>query len=201
VRLSLAALAFALWVSFPASGLAIECENRPDALGWYTPDFVKLQSGGYLGFTTVGVGYATTNDLFNAAVYYGWVPKALAGVEIHSLAYVLSFRGRWCLDERWEWIVGYAGFGAVFTTGDGFFLESPEIYRDDDYYQPTGRRRFLLFGTELLFAPNAKPAWLSAHGAFAELVMLDKYLSAWWKNDRISFRDTLSLALGYKVRF
>lgn len=186
---------------FAAPSFAGTCGDREDALGWYTPDFVKLQSGGYLGFATVGVGYATTDDVFNAALYYGWVPKALAGLDIHSFAYVLSLRGRWCIDRRWEWIVGYAGFGAVFTTGSGFFLESPNIYQDDDYYQPTGRRRFLLVGTELLFAPNAKPAWLSAHGAFAEVVALDKYLSAWWKNDRISFTDTLSLALGYKVRF
>lgn len=192
-------LAATLITATPAS--ARPCRNRADPLGWYTPDFIKLQSGGYLGFSTIGVGYATTDDVFNGAVYYGWVPKALAGVNIHSFAYVLSFRGRWCIDERWEWIVGYAGFGAVFTTGEGFFLEPPSIYQDEDYYQATGRRRFLLLGTELLFAPNAKPAWVSAHGAFAEVVALDKYLAAWWKNDRISFTDTLSLALGYKVRF
>lgn len=197
------ALGFVLAAStvFAVPCFADTCEDRPDALGWYTPDFIKLQSGGYLGFTTVGVGYATTDDLFNAAVYYGWVPKALGGVNIHSFAYMLTLRGRWCIQKRWEWIVGYAGFGAVFTTGEGFFLKSPDIYPDDDYYQPTGRRGFLLFGSEFLFVANARLAWLSAHGAFAEVVALDKYLAAWWKNDRISFTDTLSLALGYKVRF
>lgn len=179
---------------------ASTCSDRSDELGWYTPDFVKIQSGGYLGLATVGVGYGTTDDVFNAGVYYGWVPKALAGVEIHSFAYLLSIRARFCIHERWEWIAAYAGFGAVFTTGDGFFLESPDLY-GPGYYQSTGRRRFLLIGSELLYATHAKPAWLSAHGAFAEVVALDKYLAAWWKNDRVSFVDTLSLALGYKVRF
>jgi hypothetical protein len=177
-----------------------ECQNRSDELGWYTPDFVKLQTGGYLGFSTIGVGYATRDDVINAAVHYGWVPEELAGVEIHSFAYVLSVRARLCVDERWEWIAAYAGVGAVFTDGEGFFLQSPDVY-GPGYYQATGRRRLLLIGSEVLYVPRAKPAWLSAHGAFAELVALDKYLAAWWKNDRITLVETLSLGLGYKVRF
>jgi hypothetical protein len=172
------------------------CKDRADELGWYTPDFVKLQTGGYLGLTTLGVGYSTTDDIVSFAAYYGWVPEALAGVDIHSLAYALTVRARLCPSDRWEWIAGYAGVGAVFTWGEGFFLES-DI---PGYYESTGRRRFLVIGTELLYEPTAKPAWLSAHGAFAELVALDKYLAVWWKNERIPLTQTLSLAIGYKLR-
>lgn len=190
-------LAAALLV--PAAAAATPCRARPDPLGWAAPDFVKLQSGGFLGLATVGVGYASRDDLLAGAAYYGWVPRSVAGIEIHSFALTLTARGRLCLDPRWEWIVGYGGVGSVFTRGEGFFIESPSPY-PDDYYQPTARRYLLLLGSELLHRPAASPEWLSAHGAFFELVFLDKYLSAWWKNDCISLRETLSLALGYKLR-
>ncbi|MCC6903596.1 MAG: hypothetical protein IT377_31800 [Polyangiaceae bacterium] len=189
-------LAALLW---PGTGAAESCPDRADPLGWAAPDFVKAQSGGYLGLATVGVGYATKNDLLAVAAYYGWVPRQVAGIEIHSFAVTLTARGRLCLDSRWEWIVAYGGVGSVFTRGEGFFIESPSPY-PDDYYQPTARRYLVLVGSEVLLKPTTAPAWLSGHGPFFEVVFLDKYLSAWWKNDRIALRETLSLALGYKLR-
>ena len=53
--------------------LAEPCaERRPETRLWHAPDHVKLQSGGYLGLATIGIGLAAFHDHFNATGYYGW---------------------------------------------------------------------------------------------------------------------------------
>ena len=93
--LALALLAVAL----PASAADTEPEKRfdhhkrdIDPLGWYVPDFVKLQTGSYVGMFNLGFGYAAFKDIVNWSFAYGYTPPVAAGRHAHSFNTDLSFR-------------------------------------------------------------------------------------------------------------
>ncbi len=39
---------------------------------WYTPDYVKMQFAGNIGFLSVGAGYQLFNDLLYTELLYGF---------------------------------------------------------------------------------------------------------------------------------
>ena len=39
--------------------------QRRDPHGWLLPDFAKLQTGGFIGLVTAGIGYGVFDDVIN----------------------------------------------------------------------------------------------------------------------------------------
>src|SRR5688572_20267259 len=50
------------------------------------PDYIKLQYAGGTGFVAFGAGYSSKNQKFEGDLFYGYVPKSIGGVRIHSLS-------------------------------------------------------------------------------------------------------------------
>ena len=120
------ALLTSLLSCVPASALASDgCLQRVDRLGWYVPDYAKLQTGGYLGVVTVGAGY-TAFDLLDLDLYYGFVPAAVGGVDVHTPAARVGLHVKGvCLTPTLRWKYLHGGVGMLFGFGDGFFLSPP----------------------------------------------------------------------------
>lgn len=192
------ALALALALTLPAA--PAQAERRPEKRPWHVPDHIKLQTGGYLGFATVGLGAAVLYDHVTLTGYYGWVPKIVGGSDIHAFALALDARApRVRVGADLDWVVAYLGAGGLYTRGDGFFTRLPSRY-PAGYYPPNSVRAFGVLGTELELRKPAASGF-SGHGWFVELCALDLYIHHWAENrDTISPFETLSTAIGYKAR-
>jgi hypothetical protein len=200
--LPLVALTGALLVGDASSAHALGgCNDRDDPLGWYVPDRAKLQTGGYLGLVTVAVGYSAF-DVLDFDLYYGWVPEAVGGIDIHSVAARAGVRAPGlCLGSSLRWTYLQGGIGGLMTFGKNFFVVNPSRYPGDYYYPVTALRAFLSVGTALEFLQS--PASLvSSHGVFVEVSALDEYLVPWIKNaETISLWDVWSLSVGYQLGY
>jgi hypothetical protein len=171
-----------------------------DRWGWAAPDHARLQTGGYLGAATVGVGYSALQVL-DVDAYYGWVPANLGGKDIHTLALRMSghFPG-WCITDhlRWTWL--YLGFGGLHTFGRGFFVNSPDPF-PPRYYPVTSTRPFLSLGSDFAWVTHSRSA-IVAHGLYGEITAQDQYAMEWLDNmNAIEPWEVWSLALGYKASF
>jgi hypothetical protein len=172
-----------------------------DPLGWYVPDFAKLQTGGYSGLLTLGVGYAAFDDVFNWTLYYGYVPKFHAGRTVHSVSTTLSVRPFELGLGDVRLVPVYVGAGLLFGFGEGYFLEVPERYDpySSSYYRPTGVHWMAHIGLELDWLPDPND-FFERHGLYAELRTLDTYFFSYTENrGELGPEDALATALGYRA--
>lgn len=191
----------ALTASIAESARAESCRVQGDRLGPFVPDYVQAQSGGYLGFLTLGSGYLVFDSVLDLGAYYGWVPEAVGGEGIHELAVRVAGRVKgWCIAENWNWVFVYGGVGVLFTFGDGFFLSVPDRYPDERYYRKTGRRGFFVLGSELQVRQSLRSTL--SHALFYEITALDQYIGAWGRNvGTIPFHSMFASSFGYRLYF
>lgn len=203
-----------LAVLLPARALAAESDATPpkndgewvrrdrDRLGWYVPDFARLQTGGFHGLANVSVGYAAFNDVLNWSIGYGFTPAAVADRNVHSFDTTLSVRP---IDLRYRdlrFVPGYFGGGLLVGTGDGYFVVTPSRYRDYSrlYYPPTALHWTAHFGVEVDWLP--KSGFFERHGGFVEVRTMDTYVFSYLENRKtISLHEIFSTAVGYRVAF
>jgi hypothetical protein len=48
------------------------------------PDHIKVQYAGGIGFISIGAGYSTKNQKLEGDLSYGYLPKSVGGIRIHS---------------------------------------------------------------------------------------------------------------------
>lgn len=175
-----------------------EEENRKSRL----IDYMLLQSGGYLGYTAIGVGKDFEHHKINMLI--GYVPENIGGIEIMQL----NFKYDWhpfqaiqfeTLHEN-IWIDPYyMGISIIYGDHDNLFLKLPEQY-PSGYYQPTALRYTLNIGASLQY---------SRHTFFIEYSILDVNLVTFIKHPKF-FTDNYgyfglkgigSLAIGVKFEF
>jgi hypothetical protein len=191
----------ALAVTAAAEAAAQPCRS-PAETRRFVPDYAKLQTGGYLGAFTLGAGYTPLGNALDFAGYYGWVPSALGGVDIHTVALRVGARVRGvCLSRDWNWVYLTGGAGALLTFGEDFFVFVPERYDNENYYRPTALRGIVSLGTELSRREHGS-SWISTEGVFLEVTALDEYVRLMARSPRSeSFVDTLSTTLGFRLGF
>lgn len=170
-----------------------------DPVAWVLPDYAKVQTGGWLGLATIGLGWEIFNDTVNATAYYGYVPKSVGGTTIHSVTWNVSLRPMTVPLGEVSWEPVYVGLGAVYAFGRDFFLDTPERYPEDEYYPATGRRMLLSVGTEFRATTDTH---FRSHGAFLEVTAVDHYLKL-RREDRehVRWSAALSLSAGYRLAF
>jgi hypothetical protein len=195
------ALVLAMTVARPA---VCQEEERPsrrrkDRLGWYTPDFVRLQTGGYHGRIGVGVGYAALGEHLEVAGLYGYTPPA-EGVTVHSAALTVSGKLNVWVAEGLRITPFYAGVGILYTYGPNFFSQLPERY-PPGYYPPTAYHPTAHVGVAADWHAADHPA-IQSHGLYAELVTTYTLLKPYVNNHvPLDVTDVIALALGYRAAF
>lgn len=160
----------------------------------FVPDYLKLQTGGYLGFVTAGAGYAFFRDRLNAGAYVGWVPAAIGGTEIVSFAFDASVRPLDVpLRQGVVLVPFYLGAGTLVGTGFRIFSRETPL--------PPGIRLLAHLGTEVeVDAPRG--SFILRHGAYVQVTALDRALVIWLHNrEGISGWQVWSSSIGYKLSF
>lgn len=177
-------------------------ERDPDRLGWYVPDFVRLQTGGFVGMFAVGTGYAIFDDILNVSVHYGFTPAEHAGNDVHALSFEALIRPFDFRVEDLRIVPIYAGPGLLYAWGDEFFSEVPDRFAriESDYYVPTSWHWTVRAGIELDYVPRS--GLFERHGVYYEVTLLDSYFEFYRENpETLDFEDTLAGAIGYRAAF
>ncbi len=172
-----------------------------DRLGWAVPDYVKLQTGGFLGMFTIGVGYSVFEDRLNLGISYGYVPPLDGAPAVHLGSAMMELRPIWFqfARDRIRYYPLYLGGGVLIAKGKDLFVSQPAVY-PPDYYPPTGLHTVLLFGSEVALRV-AQPSWFTRHGLYVDVVTIDEYLDSLTENRQFRLYDAFSTALGYRASF
>jgi hypothetical protein len=177
-------------------------ERDPDRLGWYVPDFVRVQTGGFVGLVAVGIGYAAFDDIVNLSGHYGFTPAEHAGTNVHAFSFELSVRPFDFRMESVRLVPIYVGPGLLYAWGDEFFTRVPDRYQhiDSSYYPPTAIHWTARAGTELDYVPDS--GFFERHGMYYEVTLLGAYFDYYRENPRaLDFTDMFAGAVGYRAAF
>jgi hypothetical protein len=172
-----------------------------DRLGWYVPDFAKLQTAGYLGSVGVGFGYALFNDITNVSLLYGFTPRSRAGDDVHAARLSIDVRPLDFRIESWRIVPLYLGGSLLYAFGGEYFTRVPERYQrlEKNYYPPTSLHWGAELGVELDYVPTRGP--FERHGLYYEVVALDTYLSSYFENSSLHLVDVMASTVGYRCAF
>ena len=171
----------------------IHREDRDrDRLGWYVPDFARLQVAGFLGVVGVGFGYAVFDDVLNVSLSYGFSPSAHSGKSVHAGRLALDVRPFDLRLDAFRLVPVYLGGSVLYAFGNEYFTRLPDRFArlDRYYYPPTALHWGAHLGLELDYVPSRGP--IERHGLYYELVTVDSYLSSFLEN---------SSSLGYRCAF
>ncbi len=177
-------------------------ERDPDRLGWYVPDFARLQTGGFVGMAALGIGYAAFDDVLNFSAHYGFTPAERAGQDVHAASFEVLVRPVDVRVGAFRLVPVYLGPGLLHVWGDGFFSTVPGRYRhiDSSYYPPTALHWTARLGVELDYVPES--GVFERHGIYYEATALGTYVSAYLDNhEGLSALDVFGGAVGYRAAF
>jgi hypothetical protein len=173
-----------------------------DRLGWYVPDFARLQIAGFLGVVGVGFGYAAFNDVLNVSLLYGFSPAAHSGKSVHAGRLAIDVRPFDVRIDAFRLVPVYLGGSVLYAFGNEYFTRLPDRFArlDRYYYPPTSLHWGAQLGLELDYVPSSGP--IERHGLYYELVTVDSYLFSFIENSSsVGLDDVVSSSLGYRCAF
>jgi hypothetical protein len=175
--------------------------ERRRRLGWAAPDFVRLQTGGWIGAMNIATGYAFLDDVVNVSAGFGYTPGQLAGKDVFNVDATLVLRPFHVeLGPRgWSLVPVEIGAGIMYAFGDQYHITLPDEYRSG-YYPPTALHWLAHVGIELAWEP--RHGFFTRHAVFYRATTLDTFATSYLENpDRLDLVDVLSSAIGYRVEF
>ncbi len=173
-----------------------------DRLGWYVPDFARLQTAGFLGAVGVGLGYAAFDDVLNVSLMYGFTPKSLSGHSVHSAQLSIDVRPFDVRLDAFRLVPVYVGGSVLYGFGSEYFTRLPDRFArlDRYYYPPTALHWGAHLGLELDYVPASGA--IERHGFYYEVVTLDSYLFSFIDNSSaVGLDDVVSSSVGYRCAF
>jgi hypothetical protein len=109
--------------------------------------YVKAQYAGNIGFVSVGAGKTFWNQKVTLDLSYGYLPKTLNGVSVHTVAFksIYHFKGKQLGKSR----VGiYTGAGVTYNVTSNTYVRYPDYY-PEGYYDSNAFHLIPFIGTKL----------------------------------------------------
>lgn len=131
------------------SALPITTAAQGNFLKAITPEHVKAQFAGGIGFVSVGAGYESLNEKFQTDVMYGYVPKALGGVRIHSITGKVTWLPlmREIGEVKWNFVT--AGLHLNYSIGANYHTFWPDKYPNGYYNYPSALTATIFAGGQV----------------------------------------------------
>lgn len=188
-----------LMALFTASQTLAQEVDSTGGRRWYAPDFAHIQYAGNIGFISGGVGFSSRLRNYQLALLYGYVPKAVANVRIHTLTARNTFPILRYPLKNSQTLIPYVGLGLSFEVGGNAFFLMPSHY-PESYYDYPKNMRVLAYGgakVQQIFQED----WHGLRGVefFAEAGTIDLYV--WYKamSREITLSQVFSLAVGAHI--
>ena len=164
------------------------------SLSALAPDHARLQTGGYLGMVTAGVGYSMASDRVSIDGTYGWAPPRNGAPTAHLGTLTIGLRPLHVeLGTRFVLVPLYAN-GGLFLGHNA--RERPPAVEDS----PMVLWGVFSFGMELaLYERGSGP--ITRHALYVEEVTLGPYFYSVVTNRGMHLTEAFSTALGYRASF
>ena len=162
---------------------------------WYTPDYVKMQFAGNIGFLSVGAGYQLFNDVLYTELLYGFVPKSISRSEnIHLITLKNTFplyRKKIGKDLT---LIPIAGIAVTYDVGSTTFTTLPDKF-PEGYYFPTAFHATLYAGAMVHQDFKNKSIFKGAD-FYLEVGTIESYLWYAVVNESVTFKNVFSTSVG-----
>lgn len=170
-----------------------------DRLGWYVPDFAKVQTGGLRGRYTAGIGYAAFNDVLNVGLLYGYSPNEVDEDGVSTLSFEIAGRPIEIRADSLRIVPLEVGVGLLYAIGDEFELTYPDRY-SSGYYPPTAVHALGYLGLEVDWVPEG--GFFERIGLYYQVSTIYTYLRDVLENtETASVSDSFASTIGYRAAF
>lgn len=140
---------FFVFTQFTFAQEDLSLESTKQESKCYSPDYLKMQFAGYIGFVSFGAGYSWWKDKAQSDIIYGYVPEYRGNARIHTFTQKNSFRLINFNKPAYEFSM-FTGFSVSFEPGQHSFVKLPSKY-PDGYYSPNCIYASLFMGSKLMF--------------------------------------------------
>lgn len=157
--------------------------------------YLKTQYAGNLGLVSAGVGSEFFNNRLSVDLNYGYLPKFVNGVHVHTFSAKPAFRFK--EHSISGFTAGcYSGIVFSYSLASNTYANMPSCY-PDGYYFSNAFHLYPFVGTRLnLTSDNNRPHFLSL---FTELGTTDYELLCALKNKEIRFYDIWNICFGLEI--
>lgn len=168
---------------------------------WYLPQHIKVQFAGNVGVFSIAGSRFSQNKHWESDFSYGYVPKSVAGVDIHTLALKGNYYPwSWRLNDKYRLYPGYVGVGLNYTFGAQYNTIFDKKY-PKTYYQFLPLQIAPLLGIRLDHGKKLTSTAVSP-GVYLEVATTHMYLIHYINNpDFLSVTDIFNVALGVRIPF
>ncbi|HEU5165304.1 MAG TPA: hypothetical protein VFU29_07185 [Chitinophagaceae bacterium] len=166
----------------------------------FLPHHVKVQYAGGTGFISIGFGYSNKNQKLEADLFYGYLPKSIGGVRIHSISTKFIWLPINAMRIK-KYILEPLMTGLVvnYSFGKQYFSFDPPNYPYRYYSFPTAIHSALFFGSRagVNLPTNSFVRRLSL---YYEIVSFDREIISLLSNQKsLHLPDIVTLSLGVKI--
>ena len=159
------------------------------------PDQVNLQDACGIGLVSIGAGYSNKKDKLEGEVYYGYLPRSIGGVSIHSLSakfiwipFHLSIKNKYKAEPL------TTGILVNYNFGKQYFGFDPEHYPYKYYSFPTAINTAIFIGSRFGFNKSGKLS------VYYEVLSFDREILSLLKNTKsLDVLDILNLSFGVRI--
>lgn len=164
------------------------------------PDHINIQYAGGTGFIAVGAGYSNKNQKLEADLYYGYLPKSIGGVRIHSISAKFIWIPINSVREK-NFILEPLTTGLIvnYSFGKQYFSFDPPNYPYRYYSFPTAIHSALFLGSRagFNFPTNTFVRRLSL---YYEILSYDREIISLVSNTKsLHVEDIITLSLGIRI--
>ena len=158
-------------------------------------DHVKLQHAGFIGRAAIGVGDHFFDGKLQSELFYGYVPKEVAGVHIHTVTLKNNYRPYTFILDGYT-LTPYVGLGVMDMVKQRYSANSREEV-PSSYYHVTGIHLLAYGGIEYKQEFLDRNEKRRAFSLFLEIGTIDTYLVSYYNNPEfLGPEDIYSLAIG-----
>ena len=164
------------------------------------PDHIKVQYAGGLGFISVGAGYNTKNQKLEGDLYYGYLPKSIGGVSIHSLSGKVTWIPIHSVSiKKYQVEPLMTGLIVNYSFGKQYFSFDPPNYPYRYYSFPTAIHSALFLGSRIGYNFPAQ-SYVKRISLYYEILSFDREIISFVSNTKsLKITDIVTLALGVKI--
>ena len=164
------------------------------------PDHIKIQYAGGTGFIAVGVGYTNKQQKLEADLYYGYLPKSIGGVRIHSVAAKVTWIPIHSVSiKKYQVEPLMAGLVVNYSFGKQYFSFDPSNYPYRYYSFPTAIHSALFLGSRIGFNFPAN-TFVRRLSLYYEILSYDREIISFTSNTKsLQLGDIVTLSLGIRI--
>ena len=164
------------------------------------PDHIKVQYAGGIGFISIGAGYSTKNKKLEGDLYYGYLPKSIGGVSIHSVSAKVTWIPVHSVSiKKYELEPLMTGLIVNYSFGKQYFSFDPPYYPYKYYSFPTAIHSAVFLGSRIGHNFPTQ-AFVQRISVYYEILSFDREIISLVSNPKsLHITDIVTLSLGVKI--